>query len=234
MKDRDCTVTSSRNEFRVEIDYDIAAGEQFEFKIYNALVNPDSSKPSGTFSLLTSVGELENNSPVMNIKATLGRMDTYLLNPKSDVVGESTTLVVEFSAEHDIPADADILMIFPMWNTQTTDQQKPFIQGNVACEAQRDLNPDLICIFNNEKNRLLVRKATKVRIPSGKIVSFTVAGFKNPIEATFFEGFEIKTAMQFDSEDCYDGEYCLIDEDMTSVSASAAARLQSPTLQPID
>lgn len=54
---RDCKVTAFRNAFTIQIDYDIEAEEQFEFKIGNAINNPISEKPSNIFSILSSSNE---------------------------------------------------------------------------------------------------------------------------------------------------------------------------------
>ena len=55
-------------------------------------------------------------------------------------------------------------------------------------------------------------------------VAFTVTGFKNPIQATYFSGFKITTAIY------YDTEFYVIDEDETQLSVSEYATLSSPKL----
>ena len=79
--------------------------------------------------LLTSEAELENSSEYLRVKATRGRLVKKILTPQTLQVGASTTLKIEFSAEHDIPADAYIFVEFPKWNPQNPDpvDRKPYI-----------------------------------------------------------------------------------------------------------
>lgn len=52
----------------------------------------------------------------MRVVAKRGRMNKYVLTPESQVVGASTTLRVEFAAEHDFPRGTFIFIDFPVWN----------------------------------------------------------------------------------------------------------------------
>ena len=66
--------------------------------IGNAITNPVSEQPSKPFQLRTSVGEIKTGDQNMQVKATRGRMNKYVLTPLSKEVGASTTLTVEFSS----------------------------------------------------------------------------------------------------------------------------------------
>ena len=57
----------------------------------------------------------------MRVKAKRGRMEKAILTPESLVVGASTTLKVEFSTEHDLPADSYIFVYFPKWNPENPE-----------------------------------------------------------------------------------------------------------------
>lgn len=56
-------------------------------------------------------------------------MNKYILTPESLVVGASTTLKVEFSAEHEFPRGGFIFIDFPKWNPNQSDPKlrKPYI-----------------------------------------------------------------------------------------------------------
>lgn len=207
---------ASRNTFIITVDADIAADGQFQYEIGNAINNPISTKWSDKFELLASTGELERDSEGLRIKAEQGRMSKYLLSPVSQVVGASTTLKIEFSAQHDIPADAYIFIYFPKWNPGM-GTEKPHIQGSAACAAVRILSANLFCDFDNDLDRLKVQKAFAVKISSGTEMSFTVTGFKNPIEASLIDGFRIETAERFGAE------FYTIDADSTSLAVSQFA-----------
>ena len=59
-------------------------------------------------------------------------------------------------------------------------------------------------------------------------VAFEVTGFKNPIQATYFSGFFITTAIY------YDTQYYVIDEAETQMSVSEFATLSSPKLSVLE
>ena len=65
----------------------------------------------------------------MRVVAKRGRMNKYVLTPESQVVGASTTLRVEFAAEHDFPRGTFIFIDFPVWNRQNPVEslRKPYI-----------------------------------------------------------------------------------------------------------
>ena len=95
--------------------------------------------------------------------------------------------------------------------------EKPYIQGSAACAAVRILSDNLFCDFDNDKDRLKVQKAFAVKIAKGTEMSFTVTGFKNPIEASLIDGFKIETAERFGPN------FYTIDEDITSLAVSQYA-----------
>lgn len=53
-----CKVTSSRGTFEIAVEYEIAAGAQFQYMIGKAINNPISEKPSESFQILTSANEV--------------------------------------------------------------------------------------------------------------------------------------------------------------------------------
>lgn len=55
-------------------------------------------------------------------------------------------------------------------------------------------------------------------------VSFTVTGFKNPIQASYVQGFKITTAILFGTD------FYVIDEDETQLTVSLYATIASPKL----
>ena len=59
-------------------------------------------------------------------------------------------------------------------------------------------------------------------------MSFTVEGFKNPIEASYVSGFKLQTAILY-GEDFY-----VVDEDEASLTVAEYATLSSPTVTVID
>ena len=78
---------------------------------------------------MTSSNEQDTTSELMRIVAKRGRMNKYVLTPESQVVGASTTLRVEFAAEHDFPRGTFIFIDFPVWNRQNPVEslRKPYI-----------------------------------------------------------------------------------------------------------
>ena len=67
-----------------------------------------------------------------------------------------------------------------------------------------------------------------VSIAAKTELSFTVTGFKNPIEAGYVDGFKIQTAI------LYGSDFFIIDEDETSLTVMQSATLSSPTLRVLD
>ena len=76
-------MTSFRNTFTIEVDYDMPPGYQFDYQITDAIDNPLSERPSDYFVLLTSEAELENSSEYLRITATRGSIIRTILTPES-------------------------------------------------------------------------------------------------------------------------------------------------------
>ena len=67
-----------------------------------------------------------------------------------------------------------------------------------------------------------------VDIPNNNEMSFTVTGFKNPIQASLVSGFKIQTAI------LYQSTFYVVDEDETFLAVSEFATLANPSITVID
>ena len=115
------------------VPVELPVGKQFQYALTNAINNPESVKPTESFTITTS--ELETKSENIILIAKSGYMEKFTLNTVSPVVGASTTLEVRWRGEHSIPARGYIFIEFPIWNPETTleSQKKTYIQGNERC-----------------------------------------------------------------------------------------------------
>ena len=151
-------------------------------------------------------------------------MNKYILTPESKVVGDSTTLTITWRGQSTLPRNGYIFVEFPKWNPQAPKQSDrlSYIQGSSVCEPVKVLASELSCNFKNE--RLAVQRAAPVEILPDTELSFTVTGFKNPIETGYVEGFKIWTAVRTGSN------FFTVDEAVTSLTVSEYAKLNQAQL----
>ena len=76
-----CRVTVDRNAFTVYPSETLLAGKQFQYRLTNAINNPDSEMPTTSFKIETSEGEQATNGITLDI--TRGGMKKFLLSPRS-------------------------------------------------------------------------------------------------------------------------------------------------------
>ena len=192
-------------------------GDQFQFELENAINNPESTQPTNSFTMTTSVGETETQNMILT--AIAGYMDEFTLNPVSKVVGASTTLQVRWKGQHTIPKNGYIFLEFPAWNPENPvlELQKTYIQGNERCSSLAVLSEDLSCDFQD--GRLIVQNSAPATLAAGIELGFEVTGFKNPIETGYVDGFIIKTAVRSGSE------FFTVDEDFAGLTVTEYATL---------
>jgi len=59
------------------------------------------TEPTASWSMLTSVGESLNQD--MFLTATQGTISSFILDPKSKIVGASTDVVLKWKGTHAVP-----------------------------------------------------------------------------------------------------------------------------------
>ena len=187
----DCQVKVSAQTFIVTTSVTLPAEDQFQFKITNAIDNPMSTAPTESWSILTSVGEGQDEG--MSLTATQGVIHNFQLDPESDMVGESTNLVLKWSGEHRVPKDSYFEITFPKWNSEqeTLSLQKSYFQGAVSCQPITVLAASLSCSFNDDV--LMIVDGASFDIDPNADIQIQITGFNNPIDTSLFTGFSVRS-----------------------------------------
>jgi hypothetical protein len=84
--------------------------------IDNAIDNPMSRVPTEAFPISLSSGATYTGANIYALQATAGLIKDISMIPESKVVGDSTTLTVNFTPTNSIPKGGSIRMEFPKWN----------------------------------------------------------------------------------------------------------------------
>ena len=116
-------------------------------------------------------------------------MNRFTLTPRDTRVGASTMLDITFNAKHDFPQGGSIFITFPKWNQAAGTAAKSYIQGGASCAPNQALSEDMSCEFKNDV--LEVKRSAANTVGANNDMSFSVTGFRNPIQASLINGFKI-------------------------------------------
>lgn len=161
----------------------------FTVRIETAVHLPQSIKVVNNIVLSTQNGEYQSTS----FKAKQGTLDTVSLKPKSDIVGEDTTLQLSLVTKHSIPKGGHLLIkINEYWNQGTISDFVEYF-SSLTCDSltvASSAGPVEVdhalydCIFFQNPSRLQIEGAfSKEAVPANTRITVNLNGFKNPVQA---------------------------------------------------
>eukprot|EP00347_Sterkiella_histriomuscorum_P020194 403338738 len=148
---------------------------------------------------------VENSDVTLTVTPQPGTLSDVTLTPQVSVVGETTTVLMSLTLQHDFPVDGKLKIIMPKWNPFASSQSLMLSYitvstspGYVNCNPVLNFQSQkLQCLFTQgtSTDTLEIQMASDATsgIEAGKMLQLSILNFKTPPSMQQINSFQVQT-----------------------------------------